>query len=69
MLDKDGKVIYAEHVKEVAEEPDYSKAPAALKSCAVGPARTFGQTRKGRERIAPGPFYAIRLQRFLTLID
>jgi thiol peroxidase len=31
VLDKDGKVIYAELVKEVAEEPDYSKALAALK--------------------------------------
>ncbi len=31
VLDKDGKVIYAETVKEVAEEPDYAAALAALK--------------------------------------
>jgi thiol peroxidase len=32
VLDKDGKVVYAQLVKEVAEEPDYSGALAALKS-------------------------------------
>jgi thiol peroxidase len=32
VLDKDGKVVYAQQVKEVAEEPDYSSALAALKS-------------------------------------
>lgn len=32
ILDKDGKVVYAETVKEVASEPDYDKAIAALKS-------------------------------------
>jgi thiol peroxidase len=31
VLDKDGKVIYAETVKEVAEEPNYEQALAALK--------------------------------------
>ena len=32
VLDKDGRVVYAEQVKEVASEPDYDKAMAALKS-------------------------------------
>jgi thioredoxin-dependent peroxiredoxin len=32
VLDKDGKVVYAQQVKEVAEEPDYSSALAAIKS-------------------------------------
>jgi thioredoxin-dependent peroxiredoxin len=32
VLDKDGKVVYAEQVKEVAEEPNYAAAMAALKS-------------------------------------
>ena len=32
VLDKDGKVVYAEQVKEVAEEPNYEAALAALKS-------------------------------------
>lgn len=31
VLDKDGKVVYAEQVKEVAEEPNYDAALAALK--------------------------------------
>jgi len=31
VLDKDGKVVYAEQVKEVAEEPKYDAALAALK--------------------------------------
>lgn len=31
VLDKDGKVVYAETVKEVAEEPNYDGALAALK--------------------------------------
>ena len=31
VLDKDGKVVYAEQVKEVAQEPDYDKALTALK--------------------------------------
>ncbi|RIK84181.1 MAG: thiol peroxidase [Planctomycetota bacterium] len=31
VLDKDGKVVYAETVKEVAEEPNYDAALAALK--------------------------------------
>ncbi len=31
VLDKDGKVVYAETVKEVAEEPNYDAAMAALK--------------------------------------
>ena len=31
VLDKDGKVIYAEQVKEVAEEPNYGAAIKALK--------------------------------------
>lgn len=32
VLDKDGKVVYAEQVKEVADEPNYDAALAALKS-------------------------------------
>jgi thiol peroxidase len=32
VLDKDGKVIYAEQVKEVASEPNYEGALAALRS-------------------------------------
>lgn len=32
ILDKDGKVVYSELVKEVASEPDYDKALEALKS-------------------------------------
>ena len=32
VLDKDGKVVYAEQVKEVAEEPNYDASLAALKS-------------------------------------
>ena len=31
VLDKDGKVVYAEQVKEVAEEPNYEASLAALK--------------------------------------
>lgn len=31
VLDKDGKVVYAQLVKEVAEEPDYEAAMKALK--------------------------------------
>ncbi len=31
VLDKDGKVVYAQTVKEVAEEPNYDAALAALK--------------------------------------
>lgn len=31
VLDKDGKVVYAEQVKEVAEEPNYDASLAALK--------------------------------------
>ena len=31
VLDKDGKVVYAEQVKEVAQEPNYESAVAALK--------------------------------------
>jgi thiol peroxidase len=31
VLDKDGKVVYAQSVKEVAEEPNYDAALAALK--------------------------------------
>jgi thiol peroxidase len=31
VLDKDGKVIYAELVPEVAQEPNYEAAIAALK--------------------------------------
>ena len=31
VLDADGKVVYAQTVKEVAEEPDYDAAMAALK--------------------------------------
>lgn len=31
VLDKDGKVVYAQQVKEVAEEPDYEAAMKALK--------------------------------------
>src|SRR3954451_8071141 len=31
VLDKDGKVVYAEQVKEVASEPNYEAAMAALK--------------------------------------
>lgn len=31
VLDKDGKVVYAEQVKEVASEPNYDAALAALK--------------------------------------
>ncbi len=31
VLDKDGKVVHAEQVKEVAEEPNYETALAALK--------------------------------------
>jgi thiol peroxidase len=32
VLDKDGKVVYAETVKEVAEEPNYDGAMAAIKA-------------------------------------
>ena len=32
VLDEDGKVVYAEYVPEVASEPDYEPALAALKS-------------------------------------
>jgi len=32
VLDKDGKVVYAETVKEVAQEPNYESALQALKS-------------------------------------
>ena len=32
VLDKDGKVVYAEQVKEVAQEPNYDAALTALKS-------------------------------------
>jgi thiol peroxidase len=32
VLDKDGKVTYAQYVPEVTSEPDYDKALAALKS-------------------------------------
>lgn len=32
VLDEDGKVIYSEQVPEIAQEPDYEKALAALKS-------------------------------------
>lgn len=32
VLDKNGKVVYAEQVKEVAEEPNYEASLAALKS-------------------------------------
>jgi thioredoxin-dependent peroxiredoxin len=32
VLDKDGKVVYAEQVKEVASEPNYDAALSALKS-------------------------------------
>ena len=31
VLDAEGKVVYAQTVKEVAEEPDYDSALAALK--------------------------------------
>ena len=31
VLDKDGKVVYAEQVKEVADEPNYDAALKALK--------------------------------------
>lgn len=34
VLDKDGKVVYAEQVKEVASEPNYDQALAALKKAA-----------------------------------
>lgn len=34
VLDKDGKVVYAEQVKEVASEPNYESALAALKKVA-----------------------------------
>ncbi len=32
VLDKNGKVVYAQPVKEVTEEPDYAAALSALKS-------------------------------------
>ena len=32
VLDKDGKVVYAETVKEVAQEPNYEAALKALKA-------------------------------------
>jgi thioredoxin-dependent peroxiredoxin len=32
VLDRDGKVVYAETVKEVVQEPNYSAAVAALKA-------------------------------------
>jgi thiol peroxidase len=35
ILDKDGKVVYAETVKEVASEPNYDAAMSALKSVAA----------------------------------
>jgi len=34
VVGKDGKVTYAEYVKEVTSEPDYEKAVAALKAAA-----------------------------------
>ncbi len=34
VLDKDGKVVYAQQVKEVAEEPNYDEAIKALKQVA-----------------------------------
>ena len=34
VLDKDGKVVYAQQVKEVAEEPNYDEALKALKEVA-----------------------------------
>jgi thiol peroxidase len=34
VLDKNGKITYAEYVPEVAQHPDYDKALAALKSVA-----------------------------------
>jgi thiol peroxidase len=34
VLDKDGKVVYAQQVKEVTEEPDFDAALKALKSVA-----------------------------------
>ena len=34
VLDKDGKVVYAQQVKEVAEEPNYEEALKALKQLA-----------------------------------
>ena len=34
VLDKDGKVVYAEQVKEVAEEPNYEQPLKALKELA-----------------------------------
>ena len=34
VLDKDGKVLYAEQVKEVAEEPNYAAALQALETAA-----------------------------------
>jgi thiol peroxidase len=34
VLDKDGKVVYAQQVKEVAEEPNYDEALKALKQVA-----------------------------------
>ena len=33
VLDKDGKVIYAELVKEVAQEPDYEAAMTRPEEC------------------------------------
>jgi thiol peroxidase len=32
VLDKNGKVVHAEYVKEVTTEPDYEAAIAALRS-------------------------------------
>ena len=32
VVDEQGRVIYAEQVPEIAQEPDYEKAIAALKS-------------------------------------
>jgi thiol peroxidase len=32
VLDESGKVIYTEQVPEIAQEPDYAKAMAALES-------------------------------------
>ena len=38
VVDKDGKVVYAEQVKEVAQEPNYEAAITALKGGAVSEA-------------------------------
>ena len=55
VLDANGKVVYAETVKEVASEPNYDAALQALKSCCKFSVR--------RARFAPLPAVAPLLEK------